>query len=199
MKKMMLIGALLLGSAAGYAQESRQDISFSGFATIAPDVHGGANNPMSTTITTGILASYRYMVTPRSALELNYGFSQNTIHFTSISIPKGQVHTRMQEISGAYVYTRNYGRYNPFAQIGVGGMIFTPIRDNGTLQLDARQNTNIGGLFGGGVAYEVSPSFDVRVEYRGFFMKAPDFGKDEFKSNRYYLMSMPAVGIAYHF
>lgn len=199
MKKMMLIGALLLGSAAGYAQESRQDVSFSAFETIAPDVHGVATNPMSTTKTTGILASYRYMVTPRSALELNYAFAQNTIHYRSTAIPNGQVHARMQEISGAYVYTRNYGRYNPFAEIGVGGIIFTPIRDNGTLQLDARQNTNIGGLFGGGVAYEISPSFDIRAQYRGFFLKAPDFGKEEFKANRYYLMSMPAIGIAYHF
>ena len=199
MKKMMLIGALLLGSTVAYAQESRQDISFSAFAPLAPDVHGNGVNPMSTTITTGALVSYRYMVTPRSALEMNYGFSQNSIKYFTSSIKNGQVHSRMQEITGAYVYTRNYGRFNPFAQLGVGGMIFTPIRDNGTHQLDAKQNTNIGGLFGGGVAYELSPSFDLRIEYRGFLMKAPDFGKTEFKSNRYYIMNMPAVGFAYHF
>lgn len=196
---MMLIGALLLGSAAGYAQESRQDFSLSGFAPLAPDVRGNGVNPMSTTITTGVLASYRYMVTPRSALELNYGFAQNSIKYLTSSIKNGEVHTRQQELTGAYVYTRNYGRFNPFVQAGVGAMIFTPIKDNGTKQLDAKQNTNIGGLFGGGVAYELSPSFDIRLEYRGFIMKAPDFGKSEFKSNRYYLMNMPAVGIAYHF
>ena len=199
MKKMILMGTLLLSSTAVYAQESRQDISMSGFATLAPDVRGNGVNPMSTTITTGILTSYRYMVTPRSALEVNYGFSQNSIKYITSAIKNGQVHTRMQEISGAYVYTRNYGRYNPFAEIGVGGIIFSPIRDNGTHQLDAKQNTNIGALFGGGVAYELSPSFDIRIAYRGFLMKAPDFGKTEFKSNRYYVMSMPAIGVAYHF
>ena len=199
MKKMMLIGALLLGSAGAYAQESRQDVSLSGFATLAPDVRGNGVNPASTTITTGILASYRYMVTPRSALELNYGFAQNSIKYTTSSIKNGEVHARQQEITGAYVYTLNFKRFNPFAEIGVGGMIFTPILDNGTHQLDARQNTNIGGLFGGGLAYELSPSFDIRAEYRGFLLKAPDFGKTEFKSNRYEVMSMPTIGIAYHF
>jgi len=200
MKKMMLVAALLmLGSAVGYAQESRQDISFSGFAPLAPDVRGNGVNPASTTITTGVLASYRYMVTPRSALELNYGFAQNSIKYTTSSIKNGEVHARQQEITGAYVYTLNFKRWNPFAEIGVGGMIFTPILDNGTHQLDARQNTNIGGLFGGGVAYELSPSFDIRAEYRGFLLKAPDFGKTEFKSNRYEVISMPTIGIAYHF
>lgn len=200
MKKMMLVAALLmLGSAVGYAQESRQDISLSGFAPLAPDVRGNGVNPASTTITTGVLASYRYMVTPRSALELNYGFAQNSIKYTTSSIKNGEVHARQQEITGAYVYTLNFKRYNPFAEIGVGGMIFTPILDNGTHQLDARQNTNIGGLFGGGLAYELSPSFDIRAEYRGFLLKAPDFGKTEFKSNRYEVISMPTIGIAYHF
>lgn len=196
---MMLIGALLLGSAVGYAQESRQDISLSGFAPLAPNVQGNGVNPMQTTITTGVLASYRYMVTPRSALELNYGFAQNSIKYFTSSIHNGQIHTRQQELSGAYVYTQNYKRFNPFAQVGVGAMIFTPILDNGTHQLDARQNTNIGALFGGGVAYELSPSFDIRAEYRGFLLKAPDFGKSEFKSNRYYVINMPTIGIAYHF
>jgi opacity protein-like surface antigen len=154
---------------------------------------------MQTTITTGILASYRYMVTPRSALELNYGFAQNSIKYFTSSIHNGQVHARQQELSGAYVYTLNFKRFNPFAQAGVGAMIFTPILDNGTHQLDARQNTNIGALFGGGVAYELSPSFDIRAEYRGFLLKAPDFGKSEFKSNRYYVISMPTIGVAYHF
>jgi outer membrane immunogenic protein len=49
------------------------------------------------------------------------------------------------------------------------------------------------------VAYEISPSFDVRAEYRGFLLKAPDFGLSEFKSNRYEVISMPTIGIAYHF
>ena len=199
MKKMMLLGALLLGVAvAGQAQESRQDVSLSGTEVVAPNVNGLGVFPMHTTMTSGALLSYRYMLTPRSALELNYSFAQNTIRYTNASYG-GFVHTRQEEISGAYVYSRTYGRYNPFVEAGIGAMIFTPIKDNGTSDLDTKQNTNVGALFGGGLAYEISPSFDIRVEYRGFVLKAPDFGVPSFKTNRYFVTSTPAIGIAYHF
>ena len=101
---------------------------------------------------------------------------------------------------GAYVYNfRNFRNFNPFLEGGVGGLIFTPIRDFETTNLDTKQNTNIGALFGGGVAYELSPSWDIRVEYRGFVVKAPDFGISNFKTNRWEVISLPAVGMAYHF
>ncbi|QMV18055.1 outer membrane beta-barrel protein [Granulicella sp. 5B5] len=202
MKKMMLLGALLVCAAGvGHAQESRQDASLSFMGVYANDVYGLTVEPMHTTSTGGILASYRYDLTPRSQLELNYSWAQNSILYHSASFPVGEVHTRQQEITGAYVYTRSYHNWNPFLEAGVGGYIFTPILDSGTHQSPSKQNTNIGALFGGGVAYEISPSFDVRVQYRGFLMKTPDFGQAQagFKTNRYYVLMTPALGIAYHF
>jgi opacity protein-like surface antigen len=200
MKKMMLLGALFICAAAvGRAQESRQDVSMSFIGVYAPDVYGGVVHPMTSTKTGGVLASYRYDLTPRSQLELNYSFAQNSVKYSSISFPQGEVHARQQEITGAYIYTRSYHNYNPFLEAGVGGYIFTPILDNGTHQLDAKQNTNIGALFGGGVAYEISPSFDVRLGYRGFLLKAPDFGEAAFKTNKYYVLMTPSIGVAYHF
>ncbi|MES2391266.1 MAG: outer membrane beta-barrel protein [Acidobacteriota bacterium] len=200
MKKMMLLGVLLVGAAAvGTAQESRQEFSVSGIGVAAFDVNGLLVHPMHSTETVGVLGSYRYDLTPRSQLELNYGFSQYTIHYHNVTLPQGQVHAKQQELSGAYVYTRTYHNFNPFLEVGIGAMIFTPILDNGTTVKDTRQNTNIGALFGGGLAYEISPSFDVRVEYRGFALKTPDFGEPLFKTNRYYVVQTPSVGIAYHF
>ncbi len=199
MKKMMLLGALLVCAAGvGQAQESRQDVSASAYGLFSPDVNGlGVLKQSDKAL--GFLGSYRYSVTPRSALELNYSFLQNNEHYTPNARATVQVHSRMQEVSGAYVYSRNYKNFNPFADVGVGGLIFTPIHDYGTSQLDTKQNTNIGGVFGGGLAYEISPSFDIRAEYRGWLVKTPTFGKDDYKTNRYEFISMPAVGIAYHF
>ena len=197
MKKMMLLGALLLSAAAGVAQESRQDVSFSGTGLFGPQVNGNGAQ-LNPTGALGLLASYRYMLTPRSALELNYSFAQNSMKYQT-SFVAGRIHAREQEITGAYVYSLNFKNFSPFAEVGVGGLIFTPIRDYGTTFLDTKQNTNIGGLFGAGVAYELSPSFDLRVEYRGFVVKAPDFGQANFKTNRYEVVSIPAVGVAYHF
>ncbi len=202
MKKIVLLGALLVGAAAvSHAQESRQDLSISGFGVLAPDVYGNAVAPMSTTKTLGVLGSYRYLLTPRSGLELNYGFSQNSLKYNvpSVGLPNSRVHSKNQEFSVGYVYSRNYKRFNPFVEGGVGAMFFTPILDRSTTQLNTKSNTSVGGLFGGGVAYEISPSFDIRAEYRGFATKAPTFGVSAFNANRYYVISTPAIGVAYHF
>jgi outer membrane immunogenic protein len=199
-KTILLLGALMLSAAAGYAQESRQDVSISGSGLFAPVITG--NSVQKTTTTTlGLLASYRYMLTPRSALELNYGYGQNTQKYTVYGKSNGGIHTLQQEFSGAYVFNLNYRNFNPFAEAGVGAVIFHPLLDAGTQQFDAKQNTNIGGLFGAGLAYEISPSFDIRAEYRGFILKTPDFGLpgDIFKTNRYEVISSPSIGIAYHF
>ena len=202
MKKMMLLGALLVCTATvGFAQESRQDVSASAYGLFGPEVHGAAGVTENTTGALGFLGSYRYSVTPRSALEVNYSFLQNSDRYgnPSFGVNKLYVHSRQQEISGAYVYSHNYKNYNPFLEVGVGGIIFSPIKDFGTQVLSLKQNTNIGALFGGGMAYEISPSFDIRVEYRAFLLKAPDFGYANFKTNRYEVLSMPAIGVAYHF
>ncbi len=198
MKKMMLLGALVLSSAAAYGQESRQDASISATGLFSPEVNGNAVR-LDTTKTVGVLASYRYMLTPHSALELNYSFAQNSTKYVISSLPNGRVHTRTQELTGAYVYSLNFRNFNPFAEVGVGGLVFSPVKDYGTTLLDTKQNTNIGALFGAGVAYELSPSFDIRAEYRGFVVKAPDFGLADFKTGRYEVISTPAIGIAYHF
>jgi outer membrane immunogenic protein len=198
MKKTIFLGALLFSAAAGYAQESRQDVSISGFDVLNPVMHGNSVT-VTPSNTAGILASYRFLLTPRSALELNYSFAQYTNYYQySGNLTYNPIHTRQQEVSAAYVFGLSYKRYNPFVEAGPGVIFFSPIQDNGTDRFDAKRNTNIGAIFGAGLAYEISPSFDVRAEYRGFFVKTPSF-IDDFKTGRYEVMSMPAIGVAYHF
>jgi len=200
MKKMMVLAVLMLTAAVGYSQESRQDVSFSGYGLYEPSVHGNTPVLIKSSDTAGFLASYRYDLTPRSALEFNYSWSQNTNYF---QYDGGQyfvpIHTRNQEFSGAYVYSRNYRKFNPFLEAGPGVMMFSPIRDSGTGRQDGKRSSSVGGVFGGGLAYEISPSFDVRVEYRGFFGKAPSFSISDFVTNRYTVVMTPSLGIAYHF
>jgi opacity protein-like surface antigen len=193
------LGALLLSAVAGYAQESRQDVSISASGNFAPTIHGATGTFTSTNDSLGALVSYRYLLTPRSGLELNYGFTQNTPVYTVPGTLVNQVHSRQQEFSGAYVYNLTFKRYNPFVEGGVGTMFFSPIHDFQTTTLDTKRTTTIGGLFGAGVAYELSPSFDIRAEYRGFVGKTPNFGDSNFTTNRYRLLSMPTIGVAYHF
>jgi outer membrane immunogenic protein len=200
MKKIAFIAFLLaVCVAAGRAQESRQDISISGTALIEPFVASSTDVQVHSTTAYGGLLSYRFMLTPSSALEANYGITyQNSLNFYA-NPNHYPVLTRTQEISFAYVRSFTFKKFNPFVEAGPGAMIFLPIRNSGTGTLDVKQQTAIGGLYGAGIAYEISPSFDIRAEYRGFVTKVPTFGDTQFSTNKWYNIYNPAIGVAYHF
>jgi len=198
MKKSLLLLLLLpLMAAAGFAQESRQDVSVSGSTLIPPFVAGNAVQ-LHATVGFGVLASYRYLLTPHSGLELNYQYAQEVQHYIN---PTNNllIHNRFQEISGAYVYNFVFKNFNPFLEGGPGGYIYTPIRDSKTQTQSASQSTNVGAFYGGGIAYELSPSFDIRLEYRGIVVKSPSFGQTNLSTGRYFNISDPVIGVAYHF
>jgi opacity protein-like surface antigen len=200
MKKIVLFFFLVaVGAAAGHAQESRQDISISGIGLIEPFIASSTDVQVHSNYALGALASYRFMLTPTSAVEANYGITyQNKIKFYS-NPNTYQVLTRTQEISGAFVKSFNFKKYNPFVEGGPTGLIFLPIRNTGTQTLDAKQQTQFGAMYGAGFAYEVSPSFDIRAEYRGYVTKVPTFGVSQFATNKWYNIYVPTVGVAYHF
>jgi outer membrane immunogenic protein len=198
MKKTLLLFLLLpFLAAAGRAQESRQDVSVS-VSGIFPPFIVGNDVQQSGTNGLGGLLSYRYMLTPRSALEVNYQYEQNAQKYYTTQ-NRIRVHDRMEEFSGAYVYNLNFKNYNPFVEAGPAGFIHTPLDDASTTAIDAKETTLIGGMYGAGLAYEVSPSFDIRVEYRGLLMKTPNFGLSYLKVGRFYNVNNPTIGIAYHF
>jgi opacity protein-like surface antigen len=206
MKKIAIIAFLLAACAAtGRAQESRQDVSISGTGLIEPYIASSRDVYVHSTTAYGVLASYRFMLTPSSAVEANYGITyKNKINFATY--PKNiNVPTRTQEISFAYVHSFNFRKFNPFVEAGGGAMIFLPIRNMGLQTIDAKQQTRIGMLYGAGVAYEISPSFDIRAEYRGFITKVPNFGltgsgsSENFDTGKWYNIYIPTVGVAYHF
>jgi opacity protein-like surface antigen len=200
MKKIAFLAFLLAaGAVAGHTQESRQDISLSGTAWIEPFKASSTNVQVSASPAYGGLLSYRFMLTPTSALEANYGITyQNSLHYYT-NPNNYKILTRTQEISGAYVRYFVLKNFNPFVEAGPTGIIFLPIRNSGTTTLDAKQQTQVGAMYGAGFAYEVSPSFDVRVEYRGMVTKVPTFGNAQLSTNRWYNISVPTIGVAYHF
>jgi outer membrane immunogenic protein len=183
---------------ASQAQESRQDISVSVTGIFPPFIVGNADVQQTGTNGLGGLVSYRYMLTPRSGLELNYQYAQNAQKYYT-TFNNVRVHDRMQEFSGAYVLNTNFKNWNPFLEAGPAAFIFTPLDDASTTVLDAKQQTILGAVYGGGVAYELSPSWDIRAEYRGLLMKTPNFGLEPQKTGRFYNVYNPVIGIAYHF
>jgi outer membrane immunogenic protein len=190
----------LLLAAPVFAQESRQDLSVSGTAIIPPFASGNSVQLHATVGYSGALVSYRYLLTPHGGLELNYQYNQNVQHFCCV-FGSYQIHDRFQEFSGAYVYSFNFRNLNPFIEAGPAGFMFSPIDDAKTNTFGVSRNTNVGVMYGGGIAYEISPSFDIRAEFRGLIMKTPTFNyqSNDFRTNVYYNIYDPVIGIAYHF
>jgi outer membrane immunogenic protein len=201
MKKIAFIGFLLsVCASAGWAQESRQDVSLSGAGLIEPFIASQTDVQVDSNRAFGALASYRFMLTPSSALEANYGVTYaNKILYTISNTNFYTVNTRTQEASAAYVRSFVFRKYNPFLEAGPAGLIFLPIRNTGTTSLDVKQQTQVSLLYGGGIAYEISPSFDIRAEYRGLVTKVPTFGYTALKTNKWYNIYDPVIGVAYHF
>jgi outer membrane immunogenic protein len=207
MKKIVLVLFLLaLGVAAGRAQESRQDMSLSATGVIEPFIASSTDVQVHSNYALGGLLSYRFMLTPTSALEANYGITyQNTFHYIVSNTNNYNILTRTQEISAAYVHSFVYKKFNPFIEGGPGVLIFLPIRNSGTTLIDAKQQTGVGGMYGAGIAYEISPSFDIRAEYRGWVTKVPTFGSGagsttaNLDTKRWFNIFIPTVGVAYHF
>ncbi|MFY9853821.1 MAG: outer membrane beta-barrel protein [Terracidiphilus sp.] len=201
MKKIAFIAFLLIVCvAAGSAQESRQDISLSGTGLVEPFIASATDVQVSANRAFGAMVSYRFMLTPSSAVEANYGITyQNTIHYVISNTNHYDVLTRTQEMSAAYVRSFNFRKYNPFIEAGPAAFIFLPIRNSGTTSLDVKQQTDIGAIYGAGVAREISPSFDIRAEFRGMVTKVPTFGDTTLTTNKWYNIYNPVIGVAYHF
>ena len=201
MKKIAFIAFLLIVCvAAGSAQESRQDISLSGTGLVEPFIASATDVQVSANRAFGAMVSYRFMLTPSSAVEANYGITyQNTIHYVISNTNHYDVLTRTQEMSAAYVRSFNFRKYNPFIEAGPAAFIFLPIRNSGTTSLDVKQQTDIGAIYGAGIAREISPSFDIRAEFRGMVTKVPTFGDTTLTTNKWYNIYNPMIGVAYHF
>jgi len=200
MKRIFVFAILLAAFAvAARAQESRQDISLSGISLIEPFMASSTTVQVNSTPAYGALVSYRFMLTPNSALEANYGITyQNSIGYF-VNPNHYKILTRTQEMSGAYVRSFVFKNWNPFVEAGPSGFIFLPIVNSGTTNLDVKQQTQVGGMYGAGFAYEISPSFDIRGEYRGWVTKVPTFDDSQLTTNRWYNISVPTLGVAYHF
>ncbi len=205
MKKLLLLLCLLpMLAGIAYAQDegARQDINLSGMGVIQPYVSqsGTPFVKQTSTLGKGLYLGYRYLLTPNGGLEANYSYSRFTNKFiTRYGAANARVYTSMQEATFAYVRSFEFKRFNPFLEAGGGLLFFSPIGAK-TTTLDTEQTKELTVLFGGGIAYELSPSWDLRVQYRGQIFNTTNFGlSTNFPLSRRYIMSQPAIGIAYHF
>ena len=205
MKKLLLMICLLpMLAGIGFAQGARQDINLSADITVQPYVEGSNFVRLKSTLGPGLYLGYRYLLTPNGAIEANYSYTRFTSKFFNLQAPSVsavniRVYTSMQESTFAYVRSFNFNKFNPFIEGGGGILYFSPEGSIKTTTYDTQQVNSLTVIAGGGIAYELSPSWDLRVQYRAQIFKTPSYGVKALSTGREYIMSQPAIGFAYHF
>jgi len=204
MKKLLYLFCLVpMLAGTGFAQGARQDVNLSASLMIQPYVEGNLVQQRST-LGPGLYVGYRYLLTPNGAVEANYSYYRFTNKFFSLQSASpshvyNRVYTSVQESTFAYVRSFDFKKFNPFIEGGGGLLYFSPEGSIRTTSYDTQQVNSLTILFGGGIAYELSPSWDLRVQYRGQIFKTQDFGIKALSTGREYIVSQPALGFAYHF
>jgi opacity protein-like surface antigen len=197
-----LLGALLFASAA-MAQESewrgRNEVSVQGMGFFTKNSQGGGLTQHSTS-GGGFLVGYRYHFFRWLAADASYGRVRNTQqNFTPVGALN--VQSNVHQITGALVVTVpvRVFRLKPYVLAGAGGLIFDPTGNSGGFVPGASRQSKAAFEYGGGVDYRIVTHLALRVEYRGFVYKQPDFGLAVLNSGATTHTAQPSAGLVIQF
>jgi len=214
-----LLAILLFLTPFSFAQDGRFDASINGAGVFTSQSSG---NGITQSATTGlnVFGTFRVRFAPKHSFVFNYGHAKDSQTYL---IPENiHVLTTISEYSGAYVFSPfREGRFEPFFLAGVGGLrfsprstwVFFPDLADGThnrvqTNLGASTQTEVAFLYGLGLDYRLPfiSRLALRLQYRGFLYKAPDFGVSTASGNPLSLftgakghMAEPSVGLVFRF
>lgn len=170
---------------------SKQDVSVQAFGSfLKSTTQNGIQNKADNSA--GVLGSYRFFFSDHQGFEANYGYTQNTMRYTTTL---SGVKTNSHEISGAYIFRMPMNKITPFALAGVGALVFDPANFTG-----ASSQTRAAGVYGVGADINMSSHVFVRAEYRGLIYNSPTYGLAAFSTmDRVTHRAEPSIGIGYRF
>ena len=94
----------------------------------------------------GVLASYRFFFSNSHGVEVNYGYSLNSqTAMDCLCFDLWGEGENQHEVTAAYVYRHPLHGFTPFAEAGVGGLVFNP-----TDAPAARTQARAAFVYGGG-------------------------------------------------
>src|SRR5580658_8746359 len=159
-----------LAALPGLAQEAgRSEVSVQAFGSFVKSTTDNGVQ-QSATDSGGVLANYRFFFTSDNGVEVNYGYSLNTQTYGLPTGPLG-VKAHQDEVSAAYVYRHPLRRFTPFAEAGVGALIFDPKDTPG-----ASTQSRAAFVYGAGADFNLAKRVFLRAEYRGLVYDSPTFG-----------------------
>jgi len=183
-----------LAAAPAFAQEAgRSEVSVQAFGSFVKSTTDNGVQ-QSATDSGGVLANYRFFFTSDNGVEVNYGYSLNTQTYGLPTGPLG-VKAHQDEVSAAYVYRHPLRRFTPFAEAGVGALIFDP-KDTP----EASTQTRAAFVYGAGADFKLAKRVFLRAEYRGLVYDSPTFGlSDTLGPDRVTHRAEPSIGFGYRF
>jgi outer membrane immunogenic protein len=189
----ILLGASLAALPALAQEAGRSEVSVQAFGSF---VKTTTNNGVqqSATDSGGVLANYRFFFNNDSGVEVNYGYSLNTQTYGLAEGPLG-IKSHQHEVTAAYVYRHPLRHFTPFAEAGVGGLVFDP-KDAPEASTQAR----VAFVYGAGADFSLTKRVFLRAEYRGLVYNSPTFEVTEaLGADRVTHRAEPSVGFGYRF
>jgi opacity protein-like surface antigen len=189
----VLIGAGL-ATLPAFAQEAgRSEVSVQAFGSFVKNTtQDGVQQ--SATDSGGVLANYRFFFSKSHGVEVNYGYSLNTQSYGLATGSLG-VKSNQHEVTAAYVYRHALRHFTPFAEAGVGGLVFDPTDAPG-----ASTQARAAFVYGGGADFNITNRFFLRAEYRGLVYNSPTFDlAPAAGADRVTHRAEPSIGFGYRF
>ena len=189
----VVLGAALAGVPAFAQEGGRFEVSVQAFGSFVKNttqdgVSQGATN------SGGVLANYRFFFSNSHGVEVNYGYSLNTQTYGLATGLLG-VKSNQHEVSAAYVYRHALRHFTPFAEAGVGGLIFDPKDAPGI-----SSQTRAAFVYGGGADFNLTHRLFLRAEYRGLVYNSPTFDlSSTVGTDRVTHRAEPSIGFGYRF
>jgi opacity protein-like surface antigen len=192
------LAALFMGTALislpAFSQEvgrSEASVQFMGTFTKQTDSNGIRQ---SSSDSGGVLASYRFFFTKHQGVEVNYGYSRNTVSYNYVTGPLG-TDTNQHEITGAYIFRLPMKRFTPFVEAGFGGLIFSPRN-----LVVANTQGRVAFLYGAGADFNMTKRIFVRAQYRGLVFNSPTFDVPaNLGADRVTHQAEPSIGLGLKF
>jgi len=147
----------------------------------------------------GFLINYRLHFYRWLAAEASYGYARNTQQNLLAAGPF-DVQENVHQAMGALVASvPRIFKLHPYVLSGTGALVFDPTGNAAVSAPGAERQAKAAFLYGGGADYDIRKHVSLRIEYRGFVYKRPDFGLAAMNSDATTHTAQPSAGVVFRF
>ena len=186
------LGSALLAAPA-FSQEGPQYRSDVTVQALGSFLTGTTDNGVrhSATNSGGVLGTYRFFFSKHHGVEVDYGWTRNTLTYGGVSSLTADSH----EVTAAYVFRYPLKRFTLFALAGGGGVVFNPKYATGV-----DRQARAAAVYGAGTDFNITQRVFIRAQYRGLIYNSPTFGLPGLNGlDRITHRAEPSAGIGFRF